>query len=62
MSQAASLTRLRAGYQEDAPVFEDLNYEELKRRSAEAATPFNVFQTNLPGVFAVGDVRSGSVK
>ncbi|MBU6476655.1 MAG: FAD-dependent oxidoreductase, partial [Xanthomonadaceae bacterium] len=29
---------------------------------AEAATPFNVFQTNLPGVFAVGDVRSGSVK
>jgi thioredoxin reductase (NADPH) len=24
--------------------------------------PFNVFQTNLPGVFAVGDVRSGSVK
>jgi thioredoxin reductase (NADPH) len=29
---------------------------------AEAAAPFNVFQTNLPGVFAVGDVRSGSVK
>lgn len=29
---------------------------------AEAAVPFNVFQTNLPGVFAVGDVRSGSVK
>jgi thioredoxin reductase (NADPH) len=29
---------------------------------AGAATPFNVFQTNLPGVFAVGDVRSGSVK
>ena len=28
----------------------------------EAATPYNVFQTNLPGVFAVGDVRSGSVK
>jgi thioredoxin reductase (NADPH) len=27
-----------------------------------AAVPFNVFQTNLPGVFAVGDVRSGSVK
>jgi thioredoxin reductase (NADPH) len=24
--------------------------------------PFNVFQTNLAGVFAVGDVRSGSVK
>jgi thioredoxin reductase (NADPH) len=28
----------------------------------DAATPFNVFQTSLPGVFAVGDVRSGSVK
>jgi len=28
----------------------------------DAAVPFNVFQTNLPGVFAVGDVRSGSVK
>ncbi len=29
---------------------------------ADAAVPFNVFQTNLPGVFAVGDVRAGSVK
>jgi thioredoxin reductase (NADPH) len=28
----------------------------------DAAVPFNLFQTNLPGVFAVGDVRSGSVK
>jgi thioredoxin reductase (NADPH) len=28
----------------------------------DAAVPFNVFQTNLPGIFAVGDVRSGSVK
>ena len=28
----------------------------------DASVPFNVFQTNLPGVFAVGDVRSGSVK
>jgi thioredoxin reductase (NADPH) len=27
-----------------------------------AAAPFNIFQTSLPGVFAVGDVRSGSVK
>ncbi len=27
-----------------------------------ASVPFNVFQTSLPGVFAVGDVRSGSVK
>jgi thioredoxin reductase (NADPH) len=29
---------------------------------ADAALPFNDFQTSLPGVFAVGDVRSGSVK
>jgi thioredoxin reductase len=29
---------------------------------ADAAVPFNVSQTNLPGVFAVGDVSSGSVK
>src|SRR4029077_4493747 len=27
-----------------------------------APPPSNVFQTSLPGVFAVGDVRSGSVK
>jgi thioredoxin reductase (NADPH) len=29
---------------------------------ADAPTPYNVFQTSLPGVFAVGDARSGSVK
>ena len=29
---------------------------------ADAPTPFNLFQASLPGVFAVGDVRSGSVK
>jgi thioredoxin reductase (NADPH) len=29
---------------------------------ADAALPFNIFQTTLSGVFAVGDVRSGSVK
>jgi len=29
---------------------------------AGAPQPFNIFQTTLPGVFAVGDVRSGSVK
>ncbi len=28
----------------------------------EAPAPYNLFQTSLPGVFAVGDVRSGSVK
>lgn len=27
-----------------------------------APEPFNIFQTSLPGVFAVGDVRAGSVK
>ncbi len=29
---------------------------------AAAPQPFNIFQTTQPGVFAVGDVRSGSVK
>jgi thioredoxin reductase (NADPH) len=29
---------------------------------ADTHGPYNAFQTNLPGVFAVGDVRSGSVK
>jgi thioredoxin reductase (NADPH) len=29
---------------------------------ADTPKPYNVFQTSLPGVFAVGDVRSGSVK
>jgi thioredoxin reductase (NADPH) len=29
---------------------------------ADAFVPYNIFQTSLPGVFAVGDVRSGSVK
>jgi thioredoxin reductase (NADPH) len=28
----------------------------------DAPTPYDLFQTSLPGVFAVGDVRSGSVK
>ena len=28
----------------------------------DAPQPFNVFQTTAPGVYAVGDVRSGSVK
>ena len=27
-----------------------------------APQPFNIFQTSAPGVFAVGDVRAGSVK
>jgi thioredoxin reductase (NADPH) len=29
---------------------------------ADAPAPYNLFQTSLPGVFAVGDVRSGSIK
>jgi thioredoxin reductase (NADPH) len=29
---------------------------------ADAPAPYNVFQTSLAGVFAVGDARSGSVK
>jgi thioredoxin reductase len=30
--------------------------------SADAPAPLNILRTNLLGVFAVGDVRSGSVK
>jgi thioredoxin reductase (NADPH) len=30
--------------------------------TGDGATPISPFQTNLPGVFAAGDVRSGSVK
>jgi thioredoxin reductase (NADPH) len=33
-----------------------------KNWKPDAPTPYEVFQTSLPGVFAVGDVRSGSVK
>jgi len=33
-----------------------------KKWERDAPTPYEVFQTSLPGVFAVGDVRSGSVK
>jgi thioredoxin reductase (NADPH) len=31
-------------------------------RGADAPRPYSLFETNLSGVFAVGDVRSGSVK
>ena len=33
-----------------------------EKREADALAPYSLFQTSLPGVFAVGDVRSGSVK
>jgi len=33
-----------------------------KKWERDAPAPYEVFQTSLPGVFAVGDVRSGSVK
>jgi thioredoxin reductase (NADPH) len=33
-----------------------------ENREADALAPYSLFQTSLPGVFAVGDVRSGSVK
>jgi len=33
-----------------------------ENRLRDAPTPYEIFQTSLPGVFAVGDVRSGSVK
>lgn len=31
-------------------------------RDGDGSARYNLFQTNLPGVYAVGDVRSGSVK
>jgi thioredoxin reductase (NADPH) len=34
----------------------------LTGNDANASTPRTLFETSLPGVFAVGDVRSGSVK
>jgi thioredoxin reductase (NADPH) len=33
-----------------------------ENRQRDTPTPYEIFQTSLPGVFAVGDVRSGSVK
>ena len=40
----------------------DLSREDLSIASWPLARPPHLFETSLPGVFAVGDVRSGSVK
>jgi thioredoxin reductase (NADPH) len=53
----------RTGWLKDTVQLDDRGFvltgENCER---ETVTPHNVFQTSLPGVFAVGDVRSGSVK
>jgi thioredoxin reductase (NADPH) len=40
----------------------DISPEELKKSRWPLPRPPRLFETSLPGVFAVGDVRSGSVK
>ena len=51
------------GWLEDALRLDDRGFILTGQAAgAEASVPFNAFQTSLPGVFAVGDVRSGSVK
>jgi thioredoxin reductase (NADPH) len=40
----------------------DLSAEELAARHWTLTRPPNLLETSLPGVFAVGDVRSGNVK
>jgi thioredoxin reductase (NADPH) len=40
----------------------DLSHDELARAGWPLARPPHLFETSMPGVFAVGDVRSGSVK
>jgi thioredoxin reductase (NADPH) len=53
----------RTGWLKDTVKLDDRGFvatgEKWKR---DAPTQYEVFQTSLPGVFAVGDVRSGSVK
>jgi thioredoxin reductase (NADPH) len=53
----------RTGWLTDTVQLDDRGFVRTGEDCGPAASvPFNVFQTNLPGVFAVGDVRSGSVK
>ena len=40
----------------------DLSQEELAEARWPLSRPPHLMETSLPGVFAVGDVRSGSVK
>ena len=55
--------RLCTGWLKDVVRLDDRGFARTAEdRGPDAAVPFSVFQTNLPGVFAVGDVRSGSVK
>ncbi len=50
------------GWLKDAVQLDDRGFVLTGHACAAAPTPYNLFQTSLPGVFAVGDVRSGSVK
>ena len=53
----------RTGWLKDAVRLDDRGFVLTGEGcGVDAPTPYNVFQTSLPGVFAVGDVRSGSVK
>jgi thioredoxin reductase (NADPH) len=49
------------GWVKDAVRLDDHGFV-LTGNDANASTPRTLFETSLPGVFAVGDVRSGSVK
>jgi thioredoxin reductase (NADPH) len=40
----------------------DLSWEELIQARWPLSRPPHLLESNLPGVFAVGDVRSGSLK
>ncbi len=50
------------GWIKDAVQLDDRGFVLTGHACAPAPTPYNLFQSSLPGVFAVGDVRSGSVK
>jgi thioredoxin reductase (NADPH) len=50
------------GWLKDSVRLDDRGFVQTGEDCGPASVPFNVFQTTLPGVFAVGDVRSGSVK
>jgi thioredoxin reductase (NADPH) len=50
------------GWLKDSVRLDDRGFVQTGEGCGLASAPFNVFQTTLPGVFAVGDVRSGSVK
>ena len=50
------------GWLKDAVRLDDRGFVLTGRDCGAAPEPHGPFETSLPGVFAVGDVRSGSVK